>query len=180
MTLDQLLTVSYQWLDRRAVPVFFAAVLFPALGTALARIGKGGRSDQDGRLIASVIVGIAIGGAVFEVFCLSLAHSILHRSLLQANVLLLAAPLVCLACSLAGMRWVFPLNELASVQTAYDVGAFILACAGAAWIFSKFRGWGIFFVGNLTQLAAYLILGIALLRRLAQRAFGADKSAPSP
>jgi len=34
-----------------------AAVLWGLLGTLLARIAQGGRSDQDGRLIASVVIG---------------------------------------------------------------------------------------------------------------------------
>ncbi len=172
VTLGHFLGSAYHWADQRAAAILAAGFLFPVLGTALARIGKGGRTDQDGRFIANAVVGVGLGGALIELMALGLAHSALHRSLLEANVMLLAAPVVCLGLCLAGMRWVFPLNELASIQTAVDVGAFALACAGAAWLFSQFRGWGIYFVGNIGQLAAYLVLGFGLLKRLAKRAAG--------
>ena len=91
--------------------------------------------------------------------------------MLEANVALLAAPVVCLGLCLAGVRLVFPLDELASVRTLREVGLFVLACAVVLWLFSKFRGWGIVFWGDLGQLALILVFGFVLLRRLYRRAF---------
>ena len=171
MTLEKFLRESYRWGEARAAAVFLGAVVVPLVGTVFARIGKAGRTDQDGRFIANAVIGVGLLSAVLELMALALAHSAFGKTALQANVLLLTAPPVCLGLSLVGMRWVFPLNELASVRTAFDVGVFALALGAAAWLFSTFRGWGIYFVGNIAQLAAYLVLGAALLKRLAKRAF---------
>ena len=173
MTLERFLRDSYRWGDAHAAAVFLGAVVVPVLGTVFARIGKAGRTDEDGRFIANAVIGVGLLAAVLEMVSLALAKSAFGLTALQANVLLLAAPPVCLGLGLAGMRWVFPLNELASVRTAFDVGLFALALGGVAWLFSTFRGWGIYFVGNIAQLAAYLVLGAGLLKRLAKRAFPA-------
>ena len=57
MSLRELLTNLSIWADAQALPLLLVAVLWGALGTGLARIAQGGRSDQDGRLIASVVIG---------------------------------------------------------------------------------------------------------------------------
>lgn len=172
MTVAELLIALYTWADAHALAFLAAAVAVPAVGTALAWLGKGGRTDRDGRLVASLLVGFGISAVVVLIVALAVAHLAFARSVLDANLVLLASPVVCLAGCLLGARWLFPLNELASVRTFADVGFFVLACAVVLWLFSKFRGWGIVFWGDLVQLALIGGLGYFLLRRLYRRAFG--------
>ena len=179
MTLGELLVRAYAWARASREWILLAAALVPVVGTVLARLGKAGKTDAEGRLIASVVVGVGLSAVVLEVLALLVARSLLHRRLLEADVLLLAAPLVCLAGCLIGIRWVFPLSELASVRTFLDVGAFVLACLAVLWLFSKFRGWGILFFGSIAELLAIVVFGYALLRRLYRRASGAG-GRPAP
>lgn len=171
MTLKELLQEMYAWALANRGWILLGAVLVPVLGTLLTRAGKAGKTDAEGRSIASVVVGVGLLAVIVEVLAMFLARSVLGQSVLDGNVLLLAAPLLCLAGCLAGIRWVFPLSELASVRTFLDVGAFVAACLGAVWLFSKFRGWGLLFFGDIGQLAALLVFGYFLLRRLYRRAF---------
>ncbi len=172
MTLGELLARAYAWALTHREWILLAAVLLPVVGTVLARIGKAGKTDAEGRYIASVVVGVGLSAVIVEMLALVVARSALHRSLLEADVLLLVAPLVCLAGCLIGIRWVFPLSELASVRTFLDAGAFVLACLAVLWLFSKFRGWGFLFFGSIAELVAIVVFGYALLRRLYRRAFG--------
>jgi len=172
MNLGELITSVYSWADLHALYILSAALIFPAAGTLLAGIGKTGKSDRDGRVVASLVVGGAILFMVAELASIAIAHMVLGKSVMDANVLLLVAPAGCLALSLIGMRLVFPLGELASVKTFIDIGLFVLACSVAIWLLSKFRGWGILFFGGVAQLATIGIFTWALLKRLYRRAFG--------
>jgi hypothetical protein len=98
----------------------------------------------------------------------------MQGSVLQANALLLAAPVVCLVFTLLGVKLVFPLSQLGSVKSLIDLAWFAGACLLTVWFFGKFRGWGIFFVGSVGQLVVLLVLLGLLLKRLFQRAFGAE------
>ncbi len=171
MSLGDLLASAYGWADAHAVQLLLAAIVVPALGTIAAWVGRGGRTDRDGRAVASALVGFGLVVFALALVFALLAHLLFERSVLEAHVALLAAPPVCLGLCLAGVRLVFPLDELASVRTLRDVGLFVLACALVLWLFSKFRGWGIVFWGDLGQLALILIFGFLLLRRLYRRAF---------
>ena len=171
MTLRDLLASSYTWANANAVWVFLVAVAIPVIGTLLAWVGRGGKTDKDGRLIASVVMGVALSAVVFEIAAITLSVGVMHLSALDAHILLLLAPVLCLVGSTFGIRLIFPLNQLGSVRTALDVGLFVAACLVVLWLFSKFRGWGIVFFGSLTQLAAIGILAALLLRRLYRRAF---------
>lgn len=171
MSLRDLLGTIYVAAEAHALAVFMLSVLWAVLGTLLARVGKGGRSDRDGRAIASTVVGGAVLWLVLATLAAAIAHAAFKKSPLDAHILLLAAPLLCLALSVIGVRWVFPLSELASVQTLRDVGLFLLACAAGLWLLSKFRGWGIAFLGGLGDLLVIGALAIALLRILYARAF---------
>ncbi len=171
MSLGELLASVYGWAQAHSVQILLAAFVVPVLGTIAAWIGRGGRTDRDGRAIASALVGIGLGVFALALVAALLAHLFFGRSMLEAHVALLAAPVVCLGLCLAGVRLVFPLDELASVRTLRDVGLFVLACAIVLWLFSKFRGWGIVFWGDLGQLALILVFGFVLLRRLYRRAF---------
>jgi hypothetical protein len=175
MTLNDLLVQAYLWCRDNASLILLGSVLLPLLGTLLARIGKGGKTDADGRLIASVVVAIALVAVLLEISCLLIARSLLDASLLDAPVALLIAPIVCLAGSLLGIRLVFPLNQLGSIRTMKDAGAFLAACLAVLWLLSTFRGWGIVFFGSLTQLVVIGLLGFFFLRYLYRRAFGLER-----
>lgn len=176
MTLSEFFAVSYGWADLNAAFIMAAAVLIPLVGTALAWIGKGGKTDADGKLVASAVMGLALVGVLVELAAIFVARSLIGTSLLSANLLLLLAPVVCLAGSVLGIRLVFPLSQLGSVKTATDLGLFLLACAGALWMMSKFRGWSVFFMGSLGQLLVIGLLGLFVLWRLYRRAFGVSAS----
>lgn len=172
MPLRELLTSLYQWADGHAQALLLAGLVWGLGGALLARLGKGGRSDQDGRAIASIVVGGAVLVTVLAALALGLAQAGFGKGLLDANVLLLAAPLLCLAASTAGIHWVFPLSELATVRTLRDVAVFLVACAAGLWLLSRFRGWGLVFLGGLGDLLLIGALALALLRVLYRRARG--------
>jgi hypothetical protein len=172
MRLNEAVPALYAWADAHGTEILAASLFLPVAGTVLARIGKGGRDDSDGRFIASSLVGLSIVLFMAEVLLLVLAGSVLGIGLGEANVQLLLAPILCLAGSLIGVRLVFPLSELASVRTLMDVGVFMAACLLVLWFFSQFRGWGILFLGSVTELIVLLVLGGLLMRRLYRRAFG--------
>jgi hypothetical protein len=172
VTLHEFLAAAYAWAVAHRIAILIVALAVPVVGTGLARIGKAGKTDRDGRFIASLVVGLGLLAVLVEVLAVAVGAGVLGRSVLDADFVLLVSPLLCLGGALLGIRLVFPLNELASVRTAVDVGAFILACAAVVWFFSKFRGWGLLFFGSVTQLVLLLVLGFFLVRRLWRRAFG--------
>lgn len=178
MTLNQFLVAAYGWAVAQRMIILLVALGVPLVGTLLARIGKAGKSDADGRFIASVVVGFGIVAVILEMLAIAIGAGVLGGSVLEGDFILLLSPIACLALSLLGIRLVFPLNQLASVRTAVDVGVFVLACAAVVWFFSKFRGWGLLFFGSVTQLALLLVLGYFLIRRLWRRAFGGRARAP--
>ena len=177
MTMREVLLQAYHWAVSERLVVLVTAVVLPALGTLVARIGKGGKTDADGRFIASAVVGIAMLAVVIEAGALLIASTLFGRTVLDADALLVLSPVLCLGGCLVGIRWVFPLNELASVRTAVDVGLFVLACAALLWLLSMFRGWGIVFFGGVSQLVAVGLLAAVLLRRLYRRALGRRETA---
>ena len=180
MTLREVLAGAYAAAVEQRLLILAVSAALPVAGTVLARIGKAGRTDKDGRFIASTVMAVALAAFVVEIVALFLARSAMNASVLEADVVLVMSPLLCLAGCLTGIRWVFPLTELASVRTFLDVGAFVLACAGVVWLFSKFRGWGLVFFGSITEMIAIGGLGIVLLRRLWERASGGRGAKRSP
>lgn len=180
MTLNDFLQLSYAWADRQALLVLLVAVLIPIVGTALAWVGKGGRTDADGRFIASAVVALAFLGVLVELAAIFVARAVHGVGVFDANLLLLLAPLLCLAGSLLGIRLVFPLSELGSIRTALDVGLFVVACGAVLWFLSKFRGWGIVFFGGLGQLLLLGVVAAFFLWRLYRRAFGRTRPPVEP
>jgi hypothetical protein len=172
MSLRELLINAYQWADAHALALMLAALFWGLGGTLLARVAKGGRSDQDGRVIASVVIGGAALLLVAVLLAAGIAHVAFKQGLMDANALLLLAPLVCVSVSVFGMHRVFPLSELASVCTLRDLAGFALACIALLWLLSTFRGWGVAFLGGLGSLALICLLAALLLRVLYRRAFG--------
>lgn len=176
MTLQELLQACYQFAEAHAVEAFGAALLLPLVGTVLAWLGRGGQTDEDGKAIASAFVAISLFWAVLVALGVSLGVGVMQKSVLEANALLLLAPVVCLVFTLLGVKLVFPLSQLGSVKSLQDLGLFAVACVAVVWFFGKFRGWGIFFVGSVGQLVVLLVLLGWLLKRLFHRAFGSAKA----
>jgi hypothetical protein len=160
---------GYTWLDERALWVLVGAVLIPIVGIAAAWVGSTGRSDRDGRLFADLTLGLGFVLFALEILAVSIAEIAFDKGLLDANFLLLVAPLLALGLSLLGIRLIFPLSELGSAQTARDVFLFVVALLVVVWLFSKFRGWGIVFFGGLVQLLLVGVLLAFLLRYLFRR-----------
>ena len=172
MSLGELLLAIYAWCDERAFEILIAAIAIPLLGTGLAWVGKLGRTDRDGRFIASVVVVAGVMVFLVAVIGLAIAYAAFDGSVLKANLALLGAPIVCLAGCLLGIKLVFPLSQLASVRSLGDIGVFLAASLGVIWLFTQFRGWGIIFFGGLEQLVIIGALGFYVLRRLYKRALG--------
>jgi hypothetical protein len=169
MTLDEALHEAYRWGDENAALIFLASVGLPLVGALAALVGKGGKSDQDGRVIASLVLGAAMLLVGLEVAACLAATKLADLRLLDANALLLLSPLACLATAVIGLRKVFPLTQLGSMRTAIDLGVFFAAAAGAAWLISRFH-WGVLFRGSVAQLAVVVALAVVVLIRLWRRA----------
>ena len=176
MSVRELLIILYQWADAHALAWLLSALAWGLGGTLLAWLSKGGRSDRDGRLIASVVIGGAVLLLATTLLGLGVAYWAFDRGLMDANALLLLAPLACVLLSVLGIHQLFPLSELASVRTLADLALFALACLTLLWLLSKFRGWGVAFFGGLGSLALLGVLAVWLLRLLYRRAFGGGKN----
>ena len=172
MTFSEAVRASYEWLVAHGDALLVGAIALPAAGTLLSRVGKAGKTDADGKFIASTVVGLALAAVAVEALGLILARAALGLGLLDLDVRVTLAPLICLAGCLFGIRWVFPLSELGSVRTFRDVGLFVVACAVVGWLFSKFRGWGFLFIGGIGEALALAALAFALLHRLYRQAMG--------
>lgn len=171
MTLQSALKDGYGWAIAHATLLLAVSLAWPIAGIVAARIGKAGKTDADGRFIASVVVGVAVVAALVALGGLFATASIMNLGLTQVDLRLLLAPPACALGSLLGIRLVFPLSELGSVRSLGDIAAFFAVCAAIGWLFSKFRGWGLYFVGSLGELLVFGGLGLLLLRRLYRRAF---------
>lgn len=179
MTFDEMLRAAYRWSDSNAMVLLLVLGLaFPAAAVLLSWIGRGGRTDRDGRFFASLFIGVAAAVLFAALLGVFIATSLYDASLLRAPVALLAAPLLCFALTLLGIRWIFPLNQLASARTLADLGLLLLLCGGLIWFFSKFRGWGIVFFGGILQLVVLLAVVLYFMRRVFRRAFGLDPRDP--
>ncbi len=161
----------YRLAESNPATIFLIAVLVPSVGVTLALVGRGGRTDEDGRVIANVLVLVAVIQFVVAMVVGYVGVAFLERSLFDADFLLLAAPWVWLVLTLGGVRRVFPLNDLASWHSVRDVAGFFAVCAAFVWFLSMFRGWGIFFIGSLVELLIIVVLGGLLIRQLFLRAF---------
>lgn len=168
MTLDVWLREVYRWADARAPEVLLACALVPVVGTIAAWIGKGGKTDTDGRAIASALFALALLAVFVEVAAIGIARSMLGLSILDANVLLLLAPFVCLLGTVVGIRRVFPLSELGSVKTALDLALLVALCLAGAWLMSRFR-WGVVFFGSLAQLGLLALVVVVFVARIVRR-----------
>jgi hypothetical protein len=171
VTLGELFSSAHQWLEDQSLVLLGVAVLVPAIGTGIAWIGRGGSTDRDGRLYANFVVGLGVGVFTLGVFGAAGAAFLPGASVLDTNAVLLAVPVVWLVVSLVGIHLVFPLNELASVQSLKDVGLLVVVLGIAGVALWQFRGWGILFRGGLIELAVIIIGFVWLIRRLYRRVF---------
>jgi hypothetical protein len=94
MTGNELLLSIYEWASANAGLILTGVVVLPLVGAGAAWIGKGGKTDSDGRLIASLLVGSGITVFVLEIVLLIFSRSILKQDVLEANFLLLIAPIL--------------------------------------------------------------------------------------
>jgi hypothetical protein len=112
---------------------------------------------------------------VAEMMAVHAGHAYFDAGLLDADVRLVVAPLLCLVGCVVAIKLVFPLSQLGGVKTASDLALLLLVCACVIWFFSKFRGWGILFFGSFLQLIVVLAIVIYFMRRLYRRAFHLDR-----
>jgi hypothetical protein len=175
MTLNEFFDASHLWAEQNTQLILLLSVAIPAVGTLLAYIGKGGKTDEDGRFIASVVMGFAMFAVVIAAMALFVSISMRGSSLLDANIALLAAPIICLFGSVIGLRMVFPLSELGVVRSLMDMGWFLFSCGLVFWFMSKFDGWRIHIFGSLFTFGLLVCVAIFFLRRQYRRTFGLDR-----
>jgi hypothetical protein len=170
MTLHDALVEAYAWGVVHGTVILLSAIVIPILGALAAQLGKGGRTDEDGRAIASVVVGLGALSMVLALVAVHFGHSYFGYGLLDADWRLVLAPVACLVCSLVAVRWVFPISELAGARS---VGYLVLVFAGC-WLlikfFSMFEGWRMYIWGSLFELAIVLAAAGYGLWRLFKRA----------
>lgn len=171
LTLRGIFETAFSLADANATLIFVLSLLVPIVGITLAWIGRGGRTDQDGKAFANAFVFVAVLQFVIAMIVGYVWLALLEESVWDTNILLLTAPWIWLVLSMAGLRQIFPLSELTSWRSVLDVGGFFAVCAALMWFLSMFRGWGIFFIGGLLQLVVILALAIYLVRQLFVRAF---------
>src|SRR5688500_17418491 len=110
MTVDEFFFLVYAWSEVHALELFLCGMSLPVVGTVAAWIGRGGQTDADGRFIASAVMAIALAAVVLEVLAIGIALGLKNLTLLDANLMLLIAPILCLIGCVVGIRRVFPLN----------------------------------------------------------------------
>lgn len=170
-TTREIILGMYAWAEQYSLVYFGLAVLVPALGVGASWVGKLGRTDEDGKVYANVLILVAVAQFVLTILVGFVGIAFLDRNILDTDVLLIAAPWVWLILSVGGLRSVFPLSELATWRSVVEVLQFFAVCAALVWFFSMFRGWSIWFIGSLTELLILLVLAVLLIRRLFRRAF---------
>ena len=176
MTLEEFFMSAYQGLEANRETIGTTLVTVPAVGTLGAWIGKSGKTEKDGIFLANLVIWIATGVFAIAVIVALIGMSMMGKSLLQGDLVLICAPIVCVAGTFFGIRKIFPLGELSSSHTLKDIGIFLFGCLVVWFIFKTFRGWGILFFGSVLQLVAWLVAGYWLMRRLARRAFAKRKT----
>lgn len=171
MTLRDALVNAYAWGLAHATLILIAAIAVPIVGALAAQIGKGGRTDEDGKLIASVVVGLGVLVAVAELVAVHFAHAYFDAGILDADVRLAIAPPLCLIGCLVAVRWVFPLSELSGARSIGALVLLLASCWAVVWFLGQFHGWDIRIYGSLLTLAILFVLVFFGMRRLFRRAF---------
>ena len=172
MTVEQSLVDMYDVAAINGAWLLGASVVVPCLGVFGAWIGRGGRTDADGRLVANGLIILAMAVFIVALLGATVAVTLMDRSLLQAEWTLLLTPVVWLALTVAGVHRVFRLTELRAGQILRDAGLLLLVVAALLWVFSQFRGWGIVFFGGIMQLVLILAVVAWFVRLLVRRMTG--------
>lgn len=167
----EIFETAFAFADGNDALIFAFALAVPTVGIVLAWVGRGGRTEEDGRALANAFVFVAVVQFVVAMILGYIGAAFMERSILDTSLLLLIAPWLWLGLSIAGIHTIFPLSELTSWQSIRDIGAFFAACAVLVWLLSMFRGWGILFFGSLVQLILIFVIAGVLLRVLFIRAF---------
>ena len=170
MTLNDALRDAYGWGALHGTAILIAAIAIPLVGALGAQLGKGGRTDADGRAIASVVVGLGVLAMLGELIAVHLARSYFDSGLLDADWRLALAPMLCLAACLISVRWVFPLHELSGAKSAFYLAIVFLGCWLLLRFFEMFGGWRMYIWGSLFQLLIVLAIAGFALWRLFKRA----------
>lgn len=176
MTLNEFFDASYLWGEQHAQLILLLGVAIPAVGTLAAFIGRGGKTDEDGRFIASAVMGFSMLVVVLEMMAIFVGLFVRDASLLEANVSLLAAPILCLFGSILGLRLVFPLAEIGVIRTLLDLAGFFVSCLLVMWFMAKFRGWSIMIFGSLFTFLIIAVMGFFFIRWQFRKAFGVNPS----
>ncbi len=172
VTLEQSLIGLYDVAAINGAWLLGASVVVPSLGIFGAWIGRGGRTDADGRLVANGLIILAMTVFVVALLAAAVGVTLLDRSLLQAEWTVLLTPIVWLGLTTLGVHQVFPLTQLRAGQLLRDAGLLLLIVAALLWFFSQFRGWGIVFFGGILQLVVVLGVVAWFVRVLVRRMRG--------
>jgi tetratricopeptide (TPR) repeat protein len=131
MSVNELLFELYAWADQRALLLLIIAVLVPLIGTA--SVLAVGRTTHPARQLASAVGGFALLAGAIGAAATAAALGVLDRSLMDANAVLLAAPLLGVGLSLLGLRLMMPLAQVPLFRSLLVlVGAMEPPAAGAA------------------------------------------------
>ncbi|MBF0407158.1 MAG: hypothetical protein HQM10_07385 [Candidatus Riflebacteria bacterium] len=149
--------------------IFAVAIIFPIVGAVFAAIGKRGKTDRDGRFVANFVIGASLLFFILETIILFIAHRFFSANLIQADAMLVASGPLCLAGSLFFIKLIFPLTELTIIHSIADFIVLLIFCSIAFWFISKFRGWGIYFFGGITEMITIGIVMFVFLGRLFSR-----------
>ncbi len=171
MTVEELLVTPYLWSADHSSAVLTIAAAFPVVATVTALLLRGGKTDRDGLAVADLAVGAAL--VVFAVSSLfyAAASLSLDLSILDMQVAVLIAPLICCVGTLFGVSRVFKLRRLNAIGLLQDVGLFLGLLWCARWFMGKFYGWGIVFFGGVGALFLFLAIGLLALLILFRRMF---------
>lgn len=175
MTLNDALHDAYGWGVLHGTAILIAAVVIPLIGALGAELGKGGRTDEDGRAIASVVIGFGVIAMLGELIALHFAHAYFKASLLDADWRLALAPALCLASCLVAVRWVFPLSQLAGARSAFCLAGVFVGCWLLLRFFQLFQGWHMTVWTSLFQLVVVLAVACYGLWWRFKRALSLDE-----
>ena len=171
MTVEELLVTPYLWSAAHGTLILGIAISFPVVATLLAWILRGGKTDEDGLVVADFAAGTSV--LVFAVSSLLFAAASLSLdvTILEMQVAVLLAPLICCLATVFGVSRLFRLRRLYTIGLLQDVMLFLALLWAARWFMGKFWGWGMIFYGGTGQILIFLVLGFVGLVFLFRRVF---------
>jgi len=166
MTLEEAFRVAHSWLMGHGLDLLCCSLTFVVACTLASYLARGGGSGAASRFFANAVLTVTLVEAAAVAVYAVLAGSVLGSSLLTLDASFVASPIVSLALALAGLRLFVPVGRLAVARLARDLAAFGLVCAALVWVGSRFRGWGVVFIGSIFELLTIVALAFLLLARL--------------